>query len=147
MGMSTVCAWRPLCRDWSGAWIVPLPPFWGVCPLCLHRALGDAETGWLCIFTQQHFIELSTANRGSEPSVGAFPWGGRPYCPLGTVRNYTGVWMLESPPGSLCRIRVGAHLLRLGRRCSSEDSKPDLDLQLVGSRTGPPASGPLMPGD
>ena len=53
--------------------------------------------GWLCIFAPQHFLDL-LQETGSEPRVRAFPWGGRPFCPLGEGKNHTGGGqVLESP--------------------------------------------------
>ena len=67
-----------------------------------------------CIFTQ-HFIELATANRGSEPRVRAFPW--ETFLSLEESGNPTGVQVLESPTWEpvRTRLRVGARVLRLGR--------------------------------
>ena len=110
--ISSVCLMAPLQGLVRGLNDAPSSSL-GVCPRCLHRDLGDTEVGWPCIFTQ-HFIELSVANRGSEPRVQAFLWGGRPSCPLGESRNHMEVRVLESPPGSLCGLWVGMHVLRLG---------------------------------
>ena len=53
--------------------------------------------GWLCIFAPQHFIDF-LQQMASEPRVHAFPWGGRPFCPLGEGKNdMVGGRMLESP--------------------------------------------------
>ena len=43
--------------------------------------------GWLCIFAPQHFID-DLQQWGSEPRACAFPWGGRPFCPLGEGKNH-----------------------------------------------------------
>ena len=53
--------------------------------------------GWLCIFAPQHFLDF-LQQTGSEPRVRAFPWGRRPFCPLGEGKNHMGgVRVLESP--------------------------------------------------
>ena len=69
----------------------------GVSPCPVNSVLGDTEAGWLCIFTPQHFIDF-LQQTGSELRVHAFPWGGRPFCPLGEGKNdMVGGRMLESP--------------------------------------------------
>ena len=60
----------------------------GVFPCPVKSVLGDTETGWLCIFAQ-HFIDF-LQQTGSELWVRAFPWGGRPLCPLRGGKNHTG---------------------------------------------------------
>ena len=68
--------------------------------------------GWLCIFAPHHFIDY-LQQTGSESRVHAFPWEGRPFCPLGEGKNHMGVGqVLESPTWSMCGLRVGACVLR-----------------------------------
>ena len=43
----------------------------GVSTRPVHRVLGDTETGWLCIFAPQHFIDF-LQQTGSELWVHAF---------------------------------------------------------------------------
>ena len=64
--------------------------------------------GSLCIFTPQHFIDF-LQQTGSEPRVCAFPWGRRPFCPLGEGKNHMwGMgWCWSPPPGSMFGLRVG----------------------------------------
>ena len=44
---------------------------------------------WLCIFAPQHFIDFYS--KQAQSLLRAFPWGGRPFYPLGEGKNPT-VW-------------------------------------------------------
>ena len=84
----------------------------------------------------------------------AFPWEGRPYCPLEEIQKHTGVRVLESCTLEPLLTLGGGTFPEVGAlKGSSEDSRPDLDLQLWVSQAGShhvcwaPASGPLVPGD
>ena len=83
------CALQCPCRGCWGLGGAPSSSLW-VSPCPLHRVLGDTETGWLCIFTPQYFIDI-LQQTGSESRVHAFPWEGRPFCPLGEGNNHM-VW-------------------------------------------------------
>ena len=92
------CALQCPCRGCWGLGGAPSSSLW-VSPRPVHRVLGDTEMGWLCIFTQQCFIDF-LQQTGSESRVHAFPWEGRPFCPLEEGKNHMGVWqVLESPTG------------------------------------------------
>ena len=107
MGMSAGCAWQRHCRGCLGHGCTPSSSL-GVSPRPLLRVLGYTEMGWLCIFAPQHFIDY-LQQWGSEPRARAFPWGGRPFCPLGEGKNHMwggdGCW--SPPPGSMFGLRVG----------------------------------------
>ena len=65
---------------------------------------------WLCIFAPQHFIDFYS--KQAQSLLRAFPWGGRPFCPLGEGKNHMwsgdGCW--SPPPGSMFGLRVGTCL-------------------------------------
>ena len=68
--------------------------------------------GWLCIFTPQYFIDI-LQQMGSELRVHAFPWEGRPFCPLGEDKNHMGGGASAGVPHrGACVLQVGACVLR-----------------------------------
>ena len=88
--------------------------------------------GWLCIFTPQHFIDI-LQQMGSESRVCAFLCGGN-VCPLGEGKNHMGgVRVLESPTWEHVWTSGGGVCPDFSLRDGSEDSRADLDLQLMGS--------------
>ena len=101
------CALQCPCRDCWGLGGAPSSSLF-VSPRPIHGFLGDTETGWLCIFTPQYFIDI-LHQMGSEPRVHAFPWEGRPFCPLGKGKNHMGAGqVLESPTGEhVCTLGGG----------------------------------------
>ena len=69
-----------------GAWMVPLPPLW----VSLHAPcteFWETQKRAGCAFS--HNTLLTFYSKGAQSLIRAFPWGGRPFCPLGEGKNHT----------------------------------------------------------
>ena len=92
-----------------GAWMVPHPPLWvSLHTPCIEFWETQKRAG--CAFS--HNTLLTFYSKGAQSLICAFPWGGRPFCPLGEGNNHRvlGGRVLEStswehvwtPGGGVC---------------------------------------------
>ena len=70
-----------------GVWMVPPPPLW----VSLHTPCTEFwETQkWPGCAFSHHNTLLTFHSKQAQSILRAFPWGGRPFCPLGEGKNHT----------------------------------------------------------